>query len=231
MAAVALGSTPSFNDRASQLLERLDYRRADAVADREAIFRLRYEAYLREGAIAPAFGKRLSDDYDDMPNAWIYGIYVDGRLASSIRLHVASERSHALPGNRVFADVLQPELAAGRTVIDPTRFVADYTLARRYPELPYLTVRLGWLAGEFFGADLILATVRAEHQAFYKRVFGHRPVCDPRPYPSLQKPISLMTLDYPAMKDRVHQRYSFLRSTFFERRMLFERAAAVSHAA
>jgi hypothetical protein len=40
-----------------------------------------------------------------------------------------------------------------------------------------------------------------------------------------------MTLDYPTVKERVHQRYPFLRSTFFERRMLFERSAAVSHAA
>jgi len=35
-----------------------------------------------------------------------------------------------------------------------------------------------------------------------------------------------MTLDYSANKDRVQQRYPFFRSTFFERRMLFDVAAA-----
>jgi hypothetical protein len=39
----------------------------------------------------------------------------------------------------------------------------------------------------------------------------------------LIKPISLMVLDYPAMRDGVHERYPFFRSTVFERRMLFER--------
>ena len=68
--------------------------------------------------------------------------------------------------------------------------------------------------------------MRAEHQAFYRRVFGHRLICDPRHYPSLTKPISLMALDYAMARERVVQRYPFFRSTFFERRMLFARAPA-----
>jgi hypothetical protein len=52
-----------------------------------------------------------------------------------------------------------------------------------------------------------------------------------------------MTVHYPSVADQVHQRYPFLRSTLFERRMLFERdspmrqivpaneAAQVHHAA
>lgn len=222
MGAAAIATKPSFTDRIAQLLERADYRRAESVEDREAIFRLRYDAYLREGAIAPSIGKRFADSFDDMENAWIFGVYVDGQLASSIRLHVTTPEYRDLPGLHVFSDILAPEIAAGKTIIDPTRFVADHAIARQYPELPYITVRIGWLAGEYFHADGILATVRAEHQAFYARVFGHRALCPPRPYPSLKKPIALMMLDYAAMKDRVHRRYPFFRSTLFERRMLFE---------
>ena len=70
-----------------------------------------------------------------------------------------------------------------------------------------------------------MTMVRAEHQAFYRRIFGHRPICEPRHYPSLEKPISLMVLDYPHMVERVHRRYPFFRSTYFERRMLFDRPA------
>lgn len=227
MSAVAL-ATSSFADRVVQLLERVDYRRADTGEDREAIFRLRYDAYLREGAIKPSLNHRYADTFDDLPNAWVFGIYLDGELASSIRLNVTSKDCWELPGLNVFSDLLMPEIEAGKILIDPTRFVTDHALARTYPELPYITVRLGWLAGEYFNADIILATVRAEHQAFYRRTFGHRPICPPRPYPSLEKPISLMMLDYPAMVERVHRRYPFFRSTFFERRMLFERPAAVA---
>ncbi|HEY0441288.1 MAG TPA: hypothetical protein VGD36_14545 [Xanthobacteraceae bacterium] len=236
MSAVESSPVPSFNERAAQLLECLDYRRADTAEDKEAIYRLRYEAYLREQTIVPDHTRRFADADDDLPNVWIFGLYIEGTLASSIRLHVASSLADEMPSTHVFEDVLRPHLAAGRTLVDPTRFVADYNCARNHPELPYLTLRLIWLAGEYFNADLMLAAVRSEHQAFYKRVFGHRPVCEPRVYPQLTKPISLMTLDYRAQKERVHQRYPFLRSTFFERRMLFERgpvqqSAAARHAA
>jgi hypothetical protein len=123
----------------------------------------------------------------------------------------------------VFADVLEPQLEAGRVLIDYTRFVTSKTLSQLNPALPYATLRLGWMAGEHFHAHLLLAAVRVEHQAFYRRTFGHRPICPPRTYPLLAKPISLMAADREAVTDRVHRRYPFFRSTFFERRMLFDR--------
>jgi N-acyl-L-homoserine lactone synthetase len=210
------------------LLERVDYRRADTPEEREAIFRLRYKAYLGEGAIAASPSERFADPLDDTSNAWIYGVHVDGELASSIRLHVAAPHAPELPALNVFSDLLGPELGSGKTIIDPTRFVADRLASRRYPELCYVTTRLAWLASEYFQTSLLLATVRTEHQAFYRRVFGHRVICDARHYPSLAKPISLMALDYAMARERVPQRYPFFRSTFFERRMLFGRAPAAA---
>jgi hypothetical protein len=211
-------------DRVLALLERVDYRRADTLEEKEAIFRQRYRAYLREGAIAPNGGERFADALDDARNTWIFAVYVDGELASSIRLHVASWQSPDLPALDVFGDLLVPELAAGKTIIDPTRFVIDRAASRRFPELCYVTTRLAWLASEYFQTNLLLATVRAEHQAFYRRIFGHRLICEPRHYPSLAKPISLMALDYAKARERVPQRYPFFRSTFFEPRMLFARS-------
>jgi hypothetical protein len=211
-------------DRVLALLERVDYRRAETAEDREAIFRQRYQAYLREGAIPPNASERFADVLDETANSWIFGVYVDGELASSIRLHVASRQSGDLPALNVFCDLLSPELVAGKTIIDPTRFVIDRPASKRFPELCYVTTRLAWLASEYFQTHLLLATVRAEHQAFYRRVFGHRLICEPRHYPSLVKPISLMALDYAMARERVPQRYPFFRSTFFERRMLFARS-------
>ncbi|HJU30270.1 MAG TPA: hypothetical protein VJ740_02390 [Hyphomicrobiaceae bacterium] len=230
---VALTAVPApvmpgknLSDRVLELLERVDYRRIETPEDREAIFRLRYFAYLREGAIAANSQERFADPLDDTPNAWIFGVYVDGELASSIRMHVATRQARDLPALNVFADLLDPEIDAGKTIVDPTRFVVDRVASRRYPELCYVTTRLAWLASEYFQTGLLLATVRAEHQAFYRRVFGHRLICDPRHYPSLAKPISLMAVDYAMARERVPQRYPFFRSTFFERRMLFGRDRA-----
>jgi hypothetical protein len=236
MVALALAASPAvaekgcLSDRVMGLLEKVDYRRADTAEERQAIFKLRYQAYLREGAIPPNPSERFADALDDSDNAWIFGCYVDGELASSIRLHVATKASPTLPALNVFSDLLSPEIAAGKVVIDPTRFVADRTASRRYPELCYATTRLAWVASEYFGAHLLLATVRAEHQAFYRRVFGHRLICEPRHYPSLTKPISLMALDYPLARERVVARQPFFRSTVFERRMLFARAVPAARA-
>jgi len=149
-----------------------------------------------------------------------------GELVSSIRLHVAHRKWNALPALDVFSDLLSPEIAAGRTIVDPTRFVIDRSASRRYPELCYVTTRLAVLAAEYFSTDLLLATVRAEHQAFYRRVFGHRLACEPRHYPLLSKPICLMALDYPLACERLLQRQPFFRSTGLERRTLFARAQA-----
>ncbi|MBN9010511.1 MAG: hypothetical protein J0H63_10375, partial [Rhizobiales bacterium] len=224
MSAVALdGPGSTFTDRIFELLNVADFRRADSDADREEIFRLRYSAYLAEGGIAANFEKRFTDPYDDLGNAWIFGVYIDDKLASSIRINVATKDFADLPSLGVFPEFLMPELEAGKIIVDPTRHAVDRDAAARYPGLVYMTMRLGWMAAAYFNADILLAAVRSEHQAFYRRVGGHRVVCPARPYPLLHKPISLMTLDYQAGRGRVEHRYPFFRSTNFERRMLFER--------
>jgi hypothetical protein len=216
-------TTPSLAERIYQLMDRVDYRVVTSDADRDAVFRLRYDAYVREQAIAPSFSRRLSDDYDDRDNTWIYALFVDGRLASTIRLGIATPDTPDIATMGSFPDYLAPQLAAGKIIIDPTRHATDPEMGRRFPGLiAYLTVRIPWMAGEFLGADEILACVRPEHEAFFKRVFGHRPVREPRPYKQLTKQFGLMTLDFPAARERVYQRYPFFRSTAFERRALFD---------
>jgi hypothetical protein len=223
MGALALaGVQPSFSDRVAQLLDKIDYRLIETDDERDEIYRLRYDAYLREGAITPNFSRRFSDQYDETDNVWLFGLYIDDNLASSIRIHVASQDNPVFPGLKVFSDILEPELQAGKILIDPTRFVTDKHYSKLYPGLPYVTLRLCWLAAEHFSADHFLVAIRTEHQAFYKRTFMHELICDARPYPTLTKPISLMTVNQAHVAEQVHRRYPFFRSTYFERRMLFE---------
>jgi len=217
------GSESSFTDRVARFLDGIDYRLVDSGEQREAIFRLRYQAYMREGGISPNPSGTFSDPYDETGNVYLFGLYIDDELASSIRIHVASKEHPDFPGLEVFPDFLQPELDAGKVMIDSTRFVTDENLARLHRALPYATLRLSVMAARYFGADYLLAAVRAEHQAFYRRNFRYRLVCEPRPYPLLAKPICLMTVHYPTFVDQVQQLYPFFRSTFFERRMLFDR--------
>jgi N-acyl-L-homoserine lactone synthetase len=209
-------------ERGVDLLDRVDYRLAETAEEKEEIYRLRYRAYLKEGAIDPNPEGRVTDRYDDMPNSWIFGVYYEGALASSLRISVSSPEFPTTPSRSVFPEMMEPAIAEGKIIVDPSRFVADPTPAHRFPELPYMTLRLAFVACDYFRADLGLASVRAEHQSFYRRIFMHS-IAPPRDYPGLIKQIGLLAIEFPAMREQVFARYPFLRSSFFERRKLFER--------
>ncbi len=106
----------------------------------------------------------------------------------------------------VFGESLEPELARGKTIVDPTRFVAD-PAGQAVSRIALLTLRLAYVACDYFNADIGLATVRAEHQAFYRRVFLHRPLAEPRPSGPDQA-VGLMAVDFPAMREKVFRALS-----------------------
>ena len=209
--------------RSLDLLDQVDYRLAQTPAEKEEIYHLRYRAYLREGAVQPSTEERVTDQYDDAPNAWTFGVYLHGELYSSVRISVLTPTWRMSCSAEAFGEILHPRLDRGEIIIDPTRFVADPEKANRFPELPYVTLRLAYMACEYFNADVGLAIVRAEHQAFYRRVFLHETIAEPRFFPGLLKPVGLMAADFPAMREKVFERYPYMRSSAFERRMLFER--------
>src|SRR3954453_19809483 len=212
--------------RSSDLLDQVDYRLAQTPEEKEEIYNLRYRAYLREGAVKESPAQRVTDQYDDLPNSWTFGVYVGGDLYSSVRISLLTPEWRQSCSAEAFGEILFPMLDQGKVIVDPARFVADPDKVRRLPELPYVTLRLAYMACEYFNADVGLAIVRAEHQAFYRRVFLHETIAEPRFFPGLLKPVGLMAADFPAMREKVFARYPMMHSTAFERRMLFERPAA-----
>jgi hypothetical protein len=221
MAATDIGPR-SFCEKVSALLNRVEYRRAATPADLETIFRLRYDANLREQTIAPLPERRLTDRFDDGANVQNFGVCIDGILTSALRLHVVSRENLWSPAYDAFGDLLHERLMDGARLIDGNRFVADYPRARGFPQLPYVTLRLGIMAADYFGADLIAASVRSEHAAFYQREYRAQKMCEPRPYPSLIKPLSLILIDYRTHREDILARHPFYVSTPHERRALFQ---------
>jgi len=209
--------------RGAGIFDRVDYRLVETPEDKDRLYRMRYRAYLHGGLILPSESHRVSDRYDDAPNAWTFGIHVDGELCSSVRVHVLTSEQRMSYATELFGDVLHPRLDRGEVFVDPARFVADPEQARRFPELPYVTLRLAYLACEHFNADTGLAQVRAEHQAFYRRVFLHEAITEPRSFPNVLKKVALMASDFRSLRERVLTRFPIMRSSAFERRMLFER--------
>jgi N-acyl amino acid synthase FeeM len=222
MGSVAEARTSLFV-REVGLSDRVDYRLMETSEEKDRIYLLRYNAYLHGGVTAKSESQRVSDHFDDAPNAWILGVYVDGELCSSIRLNVLTSECRISGSTELFGDVLHPRLDQGEVFIDPLRFAADPEKARRFPELPYLTVRLAYMACEHFNADTGLALVRAEHQAFYRRVFMHEVIAEARSFPGFLPKVALMASDFRARHEQVLTRFPIMRSSAFERRKLFVR--------
>jgi len=208
----------------SEVLDRLDYRLVETPEERDAVYLMRYRAYLHAGLISPSESRRIIDSYDDAPNAWIFGIYVGGEMCGSFRLHVLTSECRMSYTTELFGDVLHPRLDRGEVLIDPARFAADPEKSQRYPELPYLTVRLGYMACDHFNADTGLSMVRTDHQAFYRRVFLSDTIAGPRPFPGWNTmQVALMASDFRKVREKILARFPIMRSSAFERRMLFDR--------
>src|SRR5262245_58920763 len=130
MRAADAGMPRSLSDRVYEFLNPVDYRAAHSQRERDAIYRLRYDAYLREGYIAPRHSKQLSDELDALPNVWTFGVHVDGQLAGTIRLHVLTEDHRESLAHQLFAGWLDPRLDAGSINVEPSKFVIDKECAR-----------------------------------------------------------------------------------------------------
>src|SRR5882672_1148283 len=169
----AAETTTAALKRGVNLLEQVDYRLAQTPDEKEEIYYLRYRAYLREGAVKASAEQRVTDQYDDLPNSWTFGVYLQDELHSSVRISLLTSEWRQSCSAEAFGEILMPRLDRGGVIVDPARFVADPAKAGRLP--------------------------------------------------GLLKPVGLMAADFPAMRNRVFARYPMMRSTAFERRMLFER--------
>jgi len=227
----AASSVGGFSARVERFLSRIQYRKMETHDELEALLRLRYDAYLREGAINERSDRRLPDPFDDVDNVVNVGLFLDGTLVSALRIHNLLDARDTSPALDAFPDLLRGPLLDGKRIVDCNRFVTSHAASRAYPELPYATVRLSVMAGAHYDSDISTATVRVEHQAFYKRSFFAQPLSEPRHYPTLTKPLLLMAVDFANDEKRIYERSSFYRSTEAERVALFGPRSACDRAA
>lgn len=210
-----------FVQKVFHLLETVSYFRAQTRDEHELIYRLRYDGNLREGTIDPNETGQLADEYDELPSCFNLGVRFDGKLGAALRLHLLTRDTPKSVLVGAYPDIVPELVQSGAVIIDVTRLVADFDMARTRPGLPYVTVRLAMAAAEHFNADFLLAAVRREHIPFYRREFMARQLCEPRPYPTLVKPLALFCIDFRNDFDAIAARHPFYRSSASERATLF----------
>lgn len=225
--AVAHGAGPpeisTFARNISALLERVEYRRCDSGEDLEDIYRLRYTSYRLSDMVSDMPQQRIHDALDEAANCHKFGIYIDGVLVSTLRIHHVDWSNHSSPSTLVYGDILRPMMAKGDSFVDPSRFAADPEWSRIYPQIPYLTLRLAGMACFYFGAPYCLSTIRPEHSGFYKRIYCSEQIGELRQYPGLNYPVVLYRATVEEIRERSFSRYPFFKSTPLEQRMLFGR--------
>ena len=224
--SVSADHPSSFATTLIDLMDRVEYRRVSG-EEMDPVYRLRYEAYRREEFVPVNAREVVRDEFDDLPNAYCYGVYIDGRLVSSVRFHLLTREFRNSLSYSIFRDVLDPLLDQGKVILDPGRFTADYEASLSFPALPFLTLRIATMAVQHFSADFVLNAVRPEHGAFYRRVFRSFVMSEARHYHGLSFPIVLYACEIAVMYADLLRRYPFFRSTSEEQKMMFDRNESV----
>lgn len=206
------------------VLDDVEYRRVRLADQFDPVYRLRYEAYRREDFVAPNSSLTVFDQHDEAPNAYCFGVYIKGELVSSIRFHHVTPQNRISPSGLVFPEALKDMLDQGVSYIDPSRFTADHEATLAYPALPFLTLRVVAMASEYFNVKYCVSSVRVEHAAFYKRVFGSTKMASGGYYPGIRFPMDLYAAEISEIRDRVARRFPFFMSTKQERQEFFKGA-------
>ncbi len=224
--APVINGESGFTRGVEQVLERTEYRRCDRGEDYEDICRLRYRAYRSHGFVAETPDQVTSDSMDDLPNCYRFGVFIDGELVSTVRVHHITREQPWGPAMTAFGDILGPRLERGESFINPSLLAADPELSQSSRYIPFITLRLGIAANAYFDADHCLVLIRKEHTAFYKRVFLADPVGEPKTYPPFTVPVWLYGMDCAEKTQTLYKRFPFFRSTPTEQRLLFGRQQA-----
>lgn len=210
-----------FSGALVDILDRVEYRRVDPHDLDDPVYRLRYEAYRREEFIPFNSAGILQDRFEDDPNAYCFGVYIDGTLASSIRIHHLTPDCRRSATYAFFGDILDPMLDRGCSFIDPSRFSVDHEMSLAYPALPFLTLRLTVMAIRHFDATYGIHTVRPEHGPFYKRIWGAKLIAKGRSQPPLTFTMDLWMTEARSAYDGALKRFPLFNSTPEERHALF----------
>ena len=159
----------------------LDCGIADSPEIREQVYRLRHDCYLRKGSNDRRTDGRFSDSYDQAPNNFSFLVRngVPEPLATVRISVVRPDRGSSLPCARSSATIRSFQSVAQKSFVEASRLCIGRQARRDV--LMWLLGNMAALA-EFYEVEWLIACPRMEHAPIYQRMFGFRPMAEPRPY-------------------------------------------------
>lgn len=221
------GVQSNFSKKLLEVLDHVEYRRVETNEDMEDVARIRYRAY-KLANILTLSGAKLIDAVDFDKNAYVFGVYFEERLISTVRIHHVTPDHRVSTTREMYPQEIDAFLDSGMTLIDPVRFAADPDIIGEMPALPYLTLRIASMAADYFDADRVLQLVSPQHAPFYKRVFSADTVVPVQNgVGKYNIPLTLMATRTREVRSALYERFPFFVSEPYERRMMFQRTPFV----
>jgi len=181
--------------------EALECRLADTPETRDQVYRLRHDCYLRRGSIDPRPDGRFSDAFDQTPNHFSFLVRNSEPLAT-VRISVVRPDLGWIesPVRHVFGDHPAFLAVARESFVEASRLCFD-----RQARRDVLMRLLGNMAAlaEFYDVEWLVACPRMEHAPIYQRLFGFRPLAEPRPYFGVRFETQMLGVRRAELKDRV----------------------------
>lgn len=154
-----------------ELMDQIEYRRIVSPEDFEDVGQLRLRAFNARPVYEKTFAEPLLEPIDYLPETFLYGLYMGGRIVASMRLNMLTAQSVETPALELFSDFLRPVLEQGMQFVDPSRFAVDPAASSEHPGLAILTHRLSTMMTIQQGAAYCLCAVKREHEGYYQRIF------------------------------------------------------------
>jgi hypothetical protein len=109
-------------------------------------------------------------------------VFLNGKIVSSIRLHILSETLRALRHAEAFSDILDPMIAAGMVLVDGARFVVDPSIGSARLSIAWQTLKICLRVADEIDADYGVAAVQPSHVKLYQKIYNFAQLAEPRPY-------------------------------------------------
>lgn len=213
----------SFAAKLMEVLDHVEYRRVETSEDMEDVARIRYKAY-KMADILPVTGSTIIDDDDFDPQAYVFGVYYDEQLISTVRMHHVTPDHRVSSSRDIFPKEIDEFLDAGMSLIDPVRFAADPAMMREMPAIPYLTLRIAIMAAAYFDTDRVMQLIAPQHAAFYRRVFYAETIVPPGKHCGKYNiDLTMMATNTKVVGRKLLTRFPFFISQPSERRLMFSR--------
>lgn len=147
-------------------------KKANGHNELEAIFRLRYKAYLRKGYIAENHTGTMSDEWDGLPATTYFVAIENKRIIGAVRL--VMESAKGLPMERVFENEVSLLRKQGRKLAEASTLVTAGGHSESDRQVWLRLCKAVWQQAEARHIDDLCIAVTRSHLGFYRRLLFER---------------------------------------------------------